>query len=405
MKFFSLIAVFVFFISSLSYSQIVDTAKVLDSIKINIEKKEYNNALSFLDLLIKENPKNEDYLIYKGRIHSWNKDYPKAIEILKPLTRKETLNTEALEALINTYFWASMYHECINEADRYLLTKPSSGTILIKKAICLEKLSQDKEAIKILNTLAARDTTKTVEALQTSIYRKNKNLISLSYLNTSFYNPNQSPWHVSYIEYARKFDASSVIARIINGNVFNHTERKYEIDFYQKFSNKSYLYINGGISDGSNVFSKYNTAIEYYFTPINKINYSFGLRYLDFRSVQVTLLTGQVEYQLKNNYSIKYRPYLDINNMFLSHVLSLRKTNEVKERFVQLDFQYGSVPYLYIYNNATVPLNAYRFGIQYQVRVNKNYFVKPVLLYEYEEFLPDTYRNKLNCQLILSKRF
>ena len=405
MKLFKLLFFCLFFTPLFSISQIIDSETVLDSVKINIEKKEYNNALDYLELLIKENPQNEDYLIYKGRIYSWKKDYLKAIEVLKPLTIKEVLNTEAQEALINSYFWAEMYQECLSEANHYLLTKPNSYAILIKKAICLENLNQDKEAIKILNTLAVIDTTKTIEALQTSIYRKNKNLISISYLNTSFYNPNQSSWHFGYIEYARNFDSSSIISRITNGVIFNHTERKYEVDFYQKFSNKSYLYITGGISDGSNIFPKYNTAIEYYFAPIKKLNYSFGLRYLDFRIDQVTLLTSQVEYQLENNYSIKYRPYLDIDNMFLSQVLSLRKTNEIKEQFIQLDLQYGNVPYLYIYNNATVPLNAYRLGIQYQIRFNKNYFIKPILLYEYEEFLPNTYRNKLNCQLILSKRF
>jgi YaiO family outer membrane protein len=83
----------------------------------------------------------------------------------------------------------------------------------------------------------------------------------------------------------------------------------------------------------------------------------------------------------------------------------VQRVNEEKERLIRLELQYGNVPYLYLYNNFTQPLKAYRIGIQYQHRFGDSFFVRPIFLYEDEEYAPGEYRNKFNVQLIVTKRF
>jgi YaiO family outer membrane protein len=103
--------------------------------------------------------------------------------------------------------------------------------------------------------------------------------------------------------------------------------------------------------------------------------------------------------------TIAYRPYYDTGNELFSHVLSFQHTNEEKERVVRFELQYGNVPYLYLYSNFTQPLKAYRAGVQYQHRFGDSFFVRPIFLYEYEEYLPGEYRNRFNAQIIITKRF
>ena len=76
-----------------------------------------------------------------------------------------------------------------------------------------------------------------------------------------------------------------------------------------------------------------------------------------------------------------------------------------KESILRVELQYGNVPYLYLYNNFIEPLKAYRAGIQYQYRLGNSFFIRPVFLYEYEEYLPEEYRHRFNAQLIITKRF
>jgi len=272
------------------------------------------------------------------------------------------------------------------------------------KAVCLEKAGRDAEALAILDKLPVADATgERATGLRTIIGRKKKNAIAASYLNISTYDPGQAPIHYGYVEYLRKFTKSTIVGRANVGHRNGETEAQAEVDFYHTFK-KSYLYTNAGFSNGEFIFPQIRLGAEYYFAPQGQFDLSLGARYLGFQDDDVTLITGQVVYRF-NEYAVGYRPYYDLNNNLMSHVVSFQKTNDAKESLIRLELQYGNVPYLYIYNNATQPLKAYRVGLQYQHRLAESLFIRPVFLYEYEEFLPDTYRHKFNCQVILTKRF
>jgi YaiO family outer membrane protein len=240
--------------------------------------------------------------------------------------------------------------------------------------------------------------------LRTLIGRKSKNAVAVSYLNISTYDPGQAPMHYGYVEYAHKFSKSSLVGRANVGHVNNDTQMLFEADYYQTFSKRNYLYVNAGVSTGETIFPVSKFSAEYYFTPQKHFDFSLGGRFLHFQTDDVTLVTGQAAYRF-HAFTIAYRPYYDTSNELFSHVLSFEKTNEEKENLIRFELQYGNVPYLYLYNNFVEPLKAYRAGIQYQQHIGNSFFVRPVLLYEYEEYLPDEYRHKLNAQIIITKRF
>lgn len=398
-------SIFILFFSSIAIGQEVNVDETLANVKREVEKENYDKALSLIEPLRAKFPENEDIQVYTGRIYSWKKDYKTAVKILSPMTDRVNPNPEALQAIINIYFWSEDYEKCITYCDKYLVIDPKSIDVLKIKATCLEKLNRDQEALDLIEKASFIDnSTQAFSGIRTLIGRKAKNTVSASYLNISTSEPGQSPFHYGYVEYSHKFSKSAIVGRANVGHINDDTQMLFEADYYQTFSNKSYLYANGGISTGETIFPVAKAGLEYYFAPHKKFDYSLGARFMHFNTDDITLLTGQIAYTA-GTYTVAYRPYYDISNELFSHVLSLQKVNEEKERLIRFELQYGNVPYLYLYNSFTQPLKAYRAGIQYQHRFGESFFVRPIFLYEREEYIPGEYRNRYNVQLIVTKRF
>lgn len=397
-------SVLMLFISSFAMAQENNAEEILANAKREAEKENYDKALSLIVPIRAKFPADEDIQIFSGRVYSWKKEYKTALKILAPLADRNNPNPEALQAIINVYFWTQDYEKCIAYCDKYLAIDSKSADIIQIKAACLEKLNRDQEALELIEKSAVDNSTQVFRGIRTLIGLKAKNAVSASYLNVSTSEPGQSPFHYGYVEYSHKFSKSAIVGRANIGNVSTETQMLFETDFYQTFSNKSYLYANAGFSTGETIFPVAKAGLEYYFAPQKKFDFSLGARFMHFESDDITLLTGQIAYNA-GIYSFAYRPYYDTSNELFSHVLSVQRTNEEKERIIRLELQYGNVPYLYLYNNFTQPLKAYRAGIQYQHRFGDSFFVRPVFLYEREEYIPGEYRNRFNVQFIVTKRF
>lgn len=398
-------SIFLLLFSNIVIGQEINIDAVMSDAMREVEKGNYDKALSLLEPLSAKFPENEEIKIYKGRIYSWKKDYNAAITILAPMADKNPATPDALLAIINVYFWTEQFDPCIYYCDRYLAIDPDSGDVKLIKVKALERLNRDKEALEIIERLPlTENSTQAITGLRTLIGRKAKNAIAASYLNVSTSSPGQSPLHYGYVEYSHKFSKSALVGRANIGNAFNETQMLFEADYYQTFSKKNYLYVNGGISTGQTIFPIAKAGAEYYFTPYKKFDFSLGAKFMHFETDDVTLLTGQLAYNI-GTYTLAYRPFYDTTNELFSHVLSIQTINEEKENLLRIELQYGNVPYLYLYNSVIDPLKAYRIGIQYQQRLGNSFFVRPVFLYEYEEYLPEQYRNRFSAQIIVTKRF
>jgi YaiO family outer membrane protein len=396
---------FLFLISAAVLGQEINADAVMSEAKREVEKGSYDKALSLLEPLRAKFPEDEDIKIYIGRIYSWKKDYKTAEKIVLPMADKANPNPEALAAVINVYYWSEQFEKCITYCDKYLEIDTKNTDVLLIKAGSLERLNRDKEALTVLEKAYTLDSSNSkITGLQTLIGHKTKNAVAFSYLNISTSNPGQQPQHYGYVEYSHKFSKSTLVGRANIGNAYNETQMLFEADYYQTFAKRNYLYVNAGVSTGETIFPVAKAGVEYYFAPQKRFDYSLGLKYMHFNTTDVTLLTGQVGYRT-GNYTLAYRPYYDTANELFSHVLSVQNTNEDTERIIRLELQYGNVPYLYLYNNFIEPLKAYRIGLQYQHRIGSSFFIRPIFLYEYEEYSPGQYRNRFNAQVILTKRF
>ena len=371
------------------------------------ESKDYNLAISKINTLISSYPQNIDYTLYLARLYYWCEKFDLAQDQLLKIIEKSPSNEEAYSLLVKIELAAKKSSD--------LLTHSVKGmTLFVKnreyykfyKAQALELLGRNKEALLILNNIKnTSDFYKDAQYSKNQLLKKQNNIISVGYLNTNFGNSGISPWHFGMIEYLRKTEKNAFVGRVNYGALYGSTGLQGEIEAYPKTGEKSYLYLNAGLSDGKSVFPIVRLGTEFY-KNFNNYSTSIGVRYLHFNQSQVTMFTGHLGRSF-HSFNISYRPYLLSlsDNWFSSHILNFRKSFEEKEAFVQLDLQYGAVPYYFFVSQEFLRTSAFRVGVNCRFRVSNNFFIQPIFMFELEEYIPKEFRNRYNTQLILSKRF
>lgn len=389
-----------------SWSQETPEA-IFTRVKTMASQNDYSTAINLTKQLTSQYPSNLDYKMYLAQLHYWAKDNTSAKNELLAILKEKPNHQEAFDILIKTEFQAGNYETVIQQTnDGKNKFQSNTDFYTFQEALALEKLKRNEEALSTLKSIPKESKIKNdADYIETQILKKKKNTIAIGHLFTDFENAT-SPLNITHLEYGRKIGQNTFIGRVQYGSSNDNTDLQAEIDGYLKVKAKSYLYLNSGISGDKGIFPEYKLGAEYY-QDFNKISSSLGARYLSFNKDNNTLLfTGHLGVYLKN-WKIEYRHYLAENNRdwFSSSILNFRRNFETRESYVQLDLQYGSLPYFLLTSESFQRLNAYRVGLNAKIRIEKNYFIQPIIMYEREEFIPNEFRNRYSLQFILSKRF
>lgn len=402
-----LITYSLFLVVNLAVSQVSNPDSLFKEAQINAENKNYSSAIGILKTLNEQYPSNSDYSMYLSRLYFWDNQLMESLKIIEDEWKRGNNSEENLRLYLQVIFASNNFIRAIELSEEGINRFPSEQDYYrLQKAIALEKQNKDNEALMVLEEIAENSNYyKDAQYLKTQILQKQKNEIGVGYLNSTFSNPGAPPWHFLYIQYKRDFERIAVIGRTNYGYLFGQSATQAEIDLYPKVGRNSYFYFNGGISDGKSVFPLFRLGAEFY-TESNQWSSSLGARYLHFNQAKVTMLTGHIGRNF-GEYFIAYRPFAVTlsNDWFLSHIINIKKTFESKESFVQLDLQYGAVPYYFFVSNDFIRTNAYRVGVNWRFRIKNNLFLQPIFMYEWEEFVPTNFRNRYNVQLNLFKRF
>jgi len=395
------------FISVNGHSQTENSDSLFQIVQQHARNENYDGAIEEIKYLIGKYPQNSDYQTYLSRLYYWKKDVASALKIISPLLLSNPKNEEILALSVSLELANENYDEVIKQSDTGIQEFPDrAGFYLIKKSIALGITNQDKQALTALKSISKdSDFYKDAQEIKTQILKKQKNTISVGYLNTSFGNAGLAPWQLMHIEYMRKTTGIAYVGRLNYGYVYGKSSVQAEMDAYPKIGKKSYLYLNAGISDGNSTFPLFRFGAEIY-KDFSIYNTSLGLRYLHFKTDKVALVTGHFAVNF-NSFQIAYRPYLGLkgNEWLPSHILSFQKSFENHESYIQLNMQYGVLPYFFIISDEFQRVSSYRLGVSGKFRIMDNLFIQPLVMQEWEEYFPGKFRNRLNVQLVLSKRF
>ncbi len=369
------------------------------------EAENYKAAIIELKKLISEFPENNDYQIYLGRVYFWNSDYEKARNQLNNFLNQEPPNAEALDVLIQVALASKDAEAVLENSEIGIENFPQEkDKYLFNKVLALEQLGRENEALEIIKSISEdAENHNDAEYIKARLLKKQKNMIATGYLYTQI--EDADPWHLGHLEYTRKSEFIPFTVRLNYGHVFGEKALQGEVDLYPKISENSYLYLNAGFSNESPVFPELRLSGEYFYN-FSIFNTSLGLRYLNFTAAEVTMFTGSAAANF-GEYQVGYRVFLvsEENEWFPSHNIHLKKSFLNRESHIQLDLQYGRIPYFYVITDQLSQVNSYRAGVNIRYRLIDNFFIQPILMYEREEFAPERFRNRLNAKLILSKRF
>lgn len=374
------------------------------------EKKRYKEALVILDSLYSKYPENKDYSSYLSALYFWNGSALKAKEILLKSQSAEELSKDDLQLLVrielNLESWAAVIEHTNLGITRFPDSKNQYSYL---QAQALEQLNKDREALDLLDQIPKTDPDyKAADYLRTQILKKQKNILSAGYLLTTFNQKVFNQQQVGFVEYGRRFSSSTHLLRINYGDMFGKKAVQIETDAYIPLKKQNYIFLNLGISEKKSIFPQFRGGFEFYHEQ-KYVSASLGVRYLYFGNQGDPLLvTGHFGLVSKNGWSVNYRPFisfLDNNKILASHLVYFRKSFPTKESYIQIDLQYGNLPYFYLTSDVLSRLKAYRAGINTRFRIKHNWFLQPIFMYELEEYIPDTYRNRYTFQLILSFRF
>lgn len=224
--------------------------------------------------------------------------------------------------------------------------------------------------------------------------------------NTDFFNDDTKQWHFSSIEYQMKENFGTFIPRINFANRFSNSEFQFEADAYILFSQKTYLFLNTGFSEGK-VFPKGRAGIEFYQVLPNDFELSAGYRYLYFSPNKVNIYTGSLGYYF-GDYWISFRPFFvdeSGNETKSTFTLTARRYFIDSENYLTLKTGFGSYP---ISGNTQADFfrnDSKFFGVDYQFYIFEKTTIQVGFLFENEELSINRSRNRYNFLLAFQKIF
>lgn len=395
--------------ANLLWGQITDPDSLFSKAQSLANQRYYSGATELIDELRNAYPENWDYELFAVRILVWEGRLDQAEQGIDALFEKGYQGLEGTELRIQIANRLQHFEKELAYLSEAKRNYPEQiGDWWYQEIQLLEALNRNKEALIVLDSVrAAKLEIRSVnlDYLELTILQKQKNMLTASYLNTSFSPAGFAPQQYGSLEYRRKEKSTTYIGRVNYAHAFQNDALQGEADIYTAFKHRDYLYLNAGFSNGSSIFPLFRAGAEYYRHVSRPSELSLGGRYLHFSTVDVAMLTASYSFYVRT-WKFQYRPYLayDGNTFSHSHQVTVRK-NFLQEKYAEINLQYGTTPYYLWISEAFTRTAAYRVGFRTQFRIKKNWFIRPSFMYEREEYVPGLERNRFNSWIELSKRF
>ena len=362
-------------------------------------------AIDSCESILLDHPDYYDLRVFMARVMAWDKRYDESITNLQQVLEKKRNNKEAINTLIDVYMWSGNPVMALQYTNYGLSFYQSEPDFMIKKAKLLQKLDKDEEAADVLaRLLDLYPTHKEGLTLERNLSDQALlNKVYLYYRSDLF--PTDSPWHLVYIEFARKFSFGTIIGRVNYANRFNKGGVQIESDGYINIRQGTYVYLNAGYS-GVTIFPKLRLSIE----PYQMLPYAFelsaGLKYLEFTSTTVRIYTGSLGKYL-GNYWLSYRFYLTPkpDKTSFTSAVYIRKYFSDTDNYVTLRLGVGLVSYSEIADEQFSGVSSKGAGVDFQFNLSRLTFLRGEVNFGNHEYYKGKYRNRYGIKLGVQQRF
>ena len=398
--------IFIFLLSALLYGQ--DNRSVDKRFEEARELAFSGNRLTAIDScksILVEYPDYYEVRIFMARVMAWDKNYDEATKNIKMVLSEKEDDQEALNAIVDVYYWSGDFNSSLTYCNIALDYYSSNPDFLIKKAEALKKLDRTSEAAGVVNQLlniypANSEGLK----LQEELYKAALlNQISINY-KADYFN-GATPWHLAYLEYARKFNFGTLFLRTNYGYRFGKGGWLFESDGYINIRNGTYTYLNAGYS-GSSIFPKWRVAIEPYQVLPWSFELSLGFKYFEFTNAAVRLYTGSLGYYY-GNYWFAYRFYFapkSLSSNYSSEIYIRRYLFDT-DNYLTLRIGIGLVSYSKFEDEQFNGIGSKSAALEFQLLISNLTFLRGEINYGNYEYYKGKYRNNYGFRLGVQQRF
>lgn len=369
-------------------------------------------------IILKLNPDHNEARVLMGRTYAWDKMYDSARIVLKEAIRIKLGYKSAVNALIDLESWDNKNDTVLFYANYGLSFYPNDEVFLLKKAAAYIKLERFKKAKFVLRQLQQVNPM-SVEAIKLRKLIKNEwadRKIALQHSYEYFDEPWERKWHCSSVEFSQGTPYGSVIPRLKIGDLIGEGESIYgneyslqaEIDIYPRLTKWNYGYFSYGYSF-MKLFPKNRAGVEIYQKLPASFECSVGLRYLQFSSEGIYIITGSFGKYYKN-YWFSLKPFITPKSYGISHSynLSIRKYFKSGDNYFSLSLGVGSSPDDPDNNKDDIELyrhHSYKIKAGYQDIMFNKLIWKADFGYNYEEYRTDAFRHAYSINLKISYIF
>lgn len=302
-------------------------------------------ARDTLSKILTKYPDYSDVRNLLASTHSWDGNYETARAHFNKITSVDRKNKEAWVAAIKNELYAEEYYIALGLANKALLYLKDDPEIMVLHFRAEKNL--ESNPVAKTSKVVTKTPEKPIDSLEITPGKDQlKNQVSVSN-SFDMFDAVYDPMVYSSISYTRKTMAGSIIPRINYANRFQTHGIQYEVDFYPKFSETFYAYMNYGYSNAS-IFPNHRVGGDFYANLPKSIEASVGMRYLNFDSADALIYTLSLGLY-RGNYYFSLRPYITSQETVgtsISGSLLARKYLKNGDHYIGAMFAMGYLPEL-----------------------------------------------------------
>lgn len=219
------------------------------------------------------------------------------------------------------------------------------------------------------------------------------------------------PWHLASLELSRRSPGGTLLAR---GSLarrslarrFDRTGTQLEVEAYPRLTRRTYAFVGAGFSPDE-VFPEVRLGAELFTALAPGWEASAGARWLDFRTRDVTLLTGSLG-AYPGNWYLAARPFLSLDDdggSSLSGTVLARRYLRDADEYVSLRLGGGEAPAEVFTAAELERVGSARAAVEGKTRLARGANLLASLGWEREELPADRERRRVTAGVGVETRF
>ena len=356
--------------------------------------KESEKALSI-------DPKRGDICVFLANLNSWQNNNEVGLQYIQKAANLNYKKDDYYEAWSNILIRSKKYQDLIDNSTDFEQNYTNKDDFFQKKITALDGLKEYNTAVDLIKNDPQKRylTLPNIGNMYSDIlFKRNTNTIS-AYYTLDILDNGFTPQHLGSLGYSFPVGIHSLGFRANYANRYGLNDVQLEADFYLKLNKGQYTYFNYGYAFNANLFPQHRIGIEHYFPLFPKTDASLGIRYLDYISTKVFILTGHIERYLGNNW-LSLRPYYVYKTPAKTNALTLignyRLFGKNELNYWGVEVGYGSSPDDIF---STTLLNSYKIKLEKNIMLDRVSDLHMAVGYTKEEWRANTFRNRLTVEL------